>query len=337
MYTYFKLTKTAPAVLLLLIVLIQTSCKKAEHEPTLNSPTWQPILTAFDTFRSEASSFAIGSNAYFGLGFGSSNSIIESTYYNDFWEFSSTSNKWRRIADFPGNKRSGATSFAINGRGYVAFGYSTICPDDKLCDFRYYKDIWEYNPTNNAWRKVADVDELFAPRYATSFVVDKKAYILIEGKCLEFDPVTYSIRNKSSSPSGMFGGTFSINDKGYAFLGDSDISNRKVYQYDPKTDTWNKKKDFPGQPRVFPTGFSLDGYGYCGGGYRRGNPYNYFKEFWRYNATSDEWIRIEDYPGMGSAWLCSSVVGDKVVIGSGQSIENGYIRSNNDFWLFQPK
>lgn len=56
---------------------------------------------------------------------------------------------WKRIAAMPGASRSFASSFSINGKGYVGFGRP---------DVNYYAgldDFWEYDPDNNQWKKKA--------------------------------------------------------------------------------------------------------------------------------------------------------------------------------------
>jgi N-acetylneuraminic acid mutarotase len=323
--------------ILLVTTILLTACK--DHNPTPAPPTWSQLPAIPSVFREEASSFSIGVNAYFGLGFGNNDGPyrINATHNDDFWEFNSTANVWRRVADFQGGKRSGATSFAINGRGYIAFGYSTSCPaNGGICDFTYYNDVWEYNPITNTWRKVANFNTVSDFRYGKAFVINDKAYILIGTNFVEFDPLTYSFRKRAPFPVGVLGGAFSLNNKGYVFLGDPDTEqNKRVYEYDPITDIWTKKKDFPGQPRILPISFSLSGYGYCGGGYRRGNTFQYFKDFWEYDSTTDEWTQIENYPGVGSVWLQSMVIGGRVVIGSGYG--TAPFRYDNNFWLFQRK
>jgi N-acetylneuraminic acid mutarotase len=313
---------------------ILSGCKEQSSTPPI--PTWSQLSELPSIFREQASSFSIGSNAYIGLGLGNNDGRyrINVTHNDDFWEFNSVTKAWRRVADFKGGKRSGATSFAINGRGYVAFGYSTICPSNGLCDFTYYDDIWEFNPSANSWSKVATYNS--GARYAGVFVINSKAYILIGNECVEFDPSTYSIRKRASNPGGGLGVFFALNDKGYVLLGDPDIDlNRRVYEYDPKSDIWTRKNDFPGKPRILPTSFSINGYGYCGGGYQRGNPYQYFKDFWKYDPTTDKWTQIEDYPGVGVAWLQSMTLKDNVMKGSGHGSEP--IKYDNKFWLFQTK
>lgn len=322
----------------LIIVSLFVAC---EDHKLPDSLTWSQLPAIPNVFREDASSFSIGADAYFGLGFGNSDGRYRAnaTYNNDFWVFNSNGGVWRRVADFKGSNRERATSFSINGRGYVAFGYSTTCPTNGPCNFTYYDDIWEYNPNTNTWSKVANYKSTYGSVTGNpqAFVINGKAYILTNLEFLEFDPAAYSIRKRTACPvGGLFSGVFSLNNKGYVFLGDPDTDqNKKVYQYDPTTDVWVRKKDFPGQPRIIPASFSINGYGYCGGGYRRGNPEQGFKDFWQYYPATDEWTQIADYPGVGSVWLQSMVIGNSVVVGSGYGFPP--YKYDNNFWLFQPK
>lgn len=308
------------------------ACTTEDHQLTPDHLDWSPLPALPDVFCEEASSFSIGAKAYFGLGNGNTTGRYRENaiYMNDLWEFNSVTTSWRRLADFPGHNRGRAVSFAIKGRGYVGYGYSTTC-DLQRCDFTFYHDMWEYNPTTNTWTNIALVN---APSglFDRSFVINNKAYLLGDTECYEFDPTTYSFRKRAACPLGSFSGQFSLNNKGYVFLNDQ---NKGVYEYTPATDSWARKKDFPGQPRQVPASFSLNGFGYCGGGELGGNPYQFFKDFWQYNPTSDEWTRIEDYPGMGSVWLQSMVIGNTVVVGSGYKADP--YRYDNNFWLLQPK
>ena len=97
--------------------------------------------------RSNHSAFVIGNYAYVGLGQQSNTG-----YLNDFYRFDPVANTWTSIAAFPGAARCGASTFAINGKGYVANGFSSN--DGVIIIF--YKDLWEYNPATNSWTQKAD-------------------------------------------------------------------------------------------------------------------------------------------------------------------------------------
>src|SRR5439155_21289105 len=55
-----------------------------------------------------------------------------------------------------------------------------------------------------------------------------------------------------------------INGKGYVGL----ASNKQLWQYDPVTNAWSQKANFPGKFRTgYGTGFTIAGKGYLGTGY----------------------------------------------------------------------
>lgn len=314
------------------------------NHPSPDEPVWQPLAERMNGHRQEASCFAIGSKVYFGLGFKSFWPVganpPENGFLNDFWELDADTQKWKRLADFPGEKRGAYIAFAINNRGYIVFGYSMLCkPGEPTCGYySNYKDIWEYNPTTDTWKKVAVIDELFDTRSGKAMVINQKAYLLIEFKLFEFDPATYFVTKKAPVDLPFSCGTFSINNRGYAFLGDGGFGNKSVYEYDPLADKWTKKKDFPGEYRSFPVSFTLNGSGYCGGGYQEGNPYQYFTDFWRYDSVADQWSRVEDFPGPGSELFCSGVVNNRAYVASiGQLNALRFGNDFNEFWVFQPR
>jgi N-acetylneuraminic acid mutarotase len=329
----------------ILCVALLVACE--DHR--LGEPIWQPISSPFDTFRKEVPSFGIGSKAYFGLGFGSNNTIGANTFYKDFWEYDTSTKVWRKLADFPGSNRAGATSFAINGKGYIGFGYSLICPPvEGLCSFVTYRDIWEYNPGNDSWKKVVDADEpaFIDTRYGKAVSLNGEIYIEINGTFFAFNPVTYSLTKRASNPLSITSnGLFAIRNKAYSLISLVNLNGGEfcaVSEYDPQTDTWIRKKDFPGLSRRLFTAFSLNGYGYCGGGGRFDNKgtysiYTYLKDFWKYDPTNDQWTRIEDYPGKGSQFVSSVALADKALLGFGEGLEESRVRIFQDFWLFQPK
>ena len=51
-----------------------------------------------------------------------------------------------------------------------------------------------------------------------------------------------------------------------------------------KAQSWERKQDFPGLTRNFPTGFSLGNKAYMGTGENFGT---YFKDFWQYDLLTE--------------------------------------------------
>lgn len=90
-----------------------------------------------------------------------------------------------------------------------------------------------------------------------------------------------------------------VNGKGLAGLGrsynGSIPANKEVWEFDPSTNTWSQKSDFPGIPRVSPLGLSINGLAYIG----LGSNSVPLKDFYRFDASSDTWTQLKDFPGTG--------------------------------------
>lgn len=74
--------------------------------------------------------FSFGSTGYIGTG------LYGETPYNDFWEYDSLDNTWKRKSNFEGTARYGAIGFTIGNNGYIGTGR------DKTTQ---YNDFWEYD------------------------------------------------------------------------------------------------------------------------------------------------------------------------------------------------
>ena len=90
---------------------------------------------------------------------------------------------------------------------------------------------------------------------------------------------------------------FSIGNKGYMGTGiDATYTPKKdFWEYDPATNVWTQKADFPGATRQFAAGFSMGGKAYIGigsDGYGR-----YYKDFWEYDPAINVWTRKADFGG----------------------------------------
>ena len=110
-----------------------------------NTNTWTMVSGFSGNKRRNATVFIINDKAYLGTG------INNGTNQEDFWEFDPSTDVWTRKRDIDQDDddnysynddyaimRSNASSFTINGLGYVVGG-------DGL------KTIWEYNPTTDLW------------------------------------------------------------------------------------------------------------------------------------------------------------------------------------------
>jgi N-acetylneuraminic acid mutarotase len=139
-----------------------------------------------------------------------------------------------------------------------------------------------------------------------------------------------------------FLGSFVIGNYAYVGTGDVDNStntaNASFYQYDPSTDTWTQKGDFPGGPRNSATGFSIGNMGYLGTGLDING--HYLSDFWQYNPASDSWIRKSDFGGGGRFAAAAFSGANQGYMGFGQGADQitPYELTNVffDLWQYQP-
>ncbi len=63
----------------------------------------------------------------------------------DFWQYNPSANTWIQKTDFGGGKRTTATGFSLNNKGYIGAG------DDGAA---LHNDFWEYDTLTNAWTAI---------------------------------------------------------------------------------------------------------------------------------------------------------------------------------------
>ncbi|MFK7908574.1 MAG: kelch repeat-containing protein [Chitinophagales bacterium] len=77
-------------------------------------------------------------------------------------------------------------------------------------------------------------------------------------------------------------------------------------------------------------GFGLDGKGYLVSGFSSQADVN--KNFYQYDPTTDEWTRLEDFPGAARAYAIGDIWDGKAYFGFGRD-ENNRLQ---DLWVFDP-
>jgi N-acetylneuraminic acid mutarotase len=128
---------------------------------------------------------------------------------------------------------------------------------------------------------------------------------------------------------------FSIGSKGYVGLGyvmtPAGITYRKdLWEYDPATDVWTQKADFPGVGRYNAIGFNIGNKGYIGMGMSATGTR---KDFWQYDQTSNTWIQRSDLPGPAREQAFGFGIGTKGYVGGGFTNGQGDYK---DFYEFDP-
>jgi N-acetylneuraminic acid mutarotase len=105
-----------------------------------------------------------------------------------------------------------------------------------------------------------------------------------------------------------------------------------VYRYNAAGNTWTRKNDFPGTPRLDASGFAIGAKGYvCLGG--DNGAIGLLKDVWEYDPQNDAWTQKADFPGSARLLAVALVIGEKAyIVGGGRSGVH-----NKDVWEFDPQ
>lgn len=124
---------------------------------------------------------------------------------------------------------------------------------------------------------------------------------------------------------------FTIGNKAYlglgTFLGMSYFND--FYEYDPATDTWTQKANFPPGARADAVGFSINGKGYITTG---GNGVFVNYDMWEYDPVTDAWTQKSNCPGSARSKAQGFAIGNMGYVGLGTDGVNDL----TDFWAYNP-
>lgn len=200
---------------------------------------------------------------------------------------------WTQKADFSGDARYFGSGMAIGDKGYIGLGSTNTYPGNN--------DFWQYNPAVNAWAQISD------------FYNDR-----------------------------IYSACFSIGNIGYVCTGcywdgTSGTQPFVFYQdlraYDPSTNTWTQKADFPGTGRNGAFGFEINGKGYVGMGLHRENSgaNTYYNDLYEYNPLSNLWTQKANLPGSERSYCINFSVDKYIYVGLGVNNVTQYL---NDIWQY---
>ena len=155
-------------------------------------------------------------------------------------------------------------------------------------------DLWQYDPTTNAWTQEASLP--VALENAASFVCGTQGYVC----------------------------------GGYHYGWDGKYYVNNLFQYDPASNTWNIKADFPGGARTAATGINIGNEGYVGLGNLPN--YAYANDWWQYDPLADRWAQVTSFPGGARSCASGFSVGREGYVTCGV----GYNLCYNDLWGYSP-
>lgn len=312
-------------------LFLLAACTSSDEDPLGN---WV-VKSDFEGLpRGSAVSFVIGDKAYVGLGY---NDDDDNEYLKDFWVYNPSTDRWDRLADFPGAGRTAAVAFSINGKGYIGTGYDG---NKKLNDF------WEYDPDKNTWTQKDNF--LGGARYrAVGFSLNNYGYIgtgygddsTDKIDFYRYDPSAATgsqwIKVQSIGGSKRRGATaFTYNNKAYVCTGiNNGVSLTDMWEYDPTADSWTKKVDLDDDDdwsivRQNASSFVMDGKAYVFLGENSAT----LSDVWEYDFANNTWLAKTDFEGAARTNAVSFTVGGKAILATGQS-GSYYL---DDVWEFRP-
>ncbi len=161
-----------------------------------------------------------------------------------------------------------------------------------------YKDLWEYDTETEAWTQLADCP--CAPRYHPAFI--------------------------------------QLEDKIYVGMGNNSSNLKDWWAYDIPTDTWTQKDDLPGPSRHHPFYFGIDDIAYVGFGHGNnvGDNLSIYNDFYQFDPSTDEWTRLEDFPGEGRVAGTQFDYNGKGYILSGDGDDHSFMEEG-EFWEYEPQ
>ncbi len=170
------------------------------------------------------------------------------TVTNDWYEYDVATNKWTMKQSFPSDARANAVSFSINGKIYVGLGTNYNRSNKE----QTYTDLFEYDPATDKWTAKADFPSVGRDQ-AVFFTIANKGYV--------------GTGNTSPSSAATVTSDF--------------------WEYDPATNKWTAKADYPSTPRCRAFGFAIGNKGYLGGG----EDLNVSKlsDFYEYDPATNNW------------------------------------------------
>lgn len=126
---------------------------------------------------------------------------------------------------------------------------------------------------------------------------------------------------------------FSIGNYGYIGLGENYYEHplkfyNDFWQFNPATNLWIKKANFPGKARVWPATFVIGRYAYVVTG-RDSGLTNYLTECWQYNSVTDHWTQKASFPGLARAYAVGFAIGGNGYVGLGHNAD-----FYKDFWVY---
>ena len=196
---------------------------------------------------------------------------------------------------------------------------------------------------SDTWRMISDKLPFSYYRSTGSFVLDNIAYVIAPSTDYSDNEVFLWVFNasdyswtKREIPVELSSGSIAFGNGSTAYLYTATEASN-FYEYNPTTNSWSAKPDFPGAKRASPVSFALSTGAYIGLGidYSSWETIN-FTDFYHFNAASNSWTRKNDFEGEDREYFYRSlkeasvfVLNDEAYIGGG-----GGDTGKTEFWKY---
>lgn len=250
---------------------------------------------------------------------------------------------WKRKSDFDGLARSDASSFMIDGNGYICCGFDGS-------KNRLY-DLWEYNIQNDYWTQRASLPENAKRNSAVGFSINGKGYITTgyDGTnylqdTWEYNPATDTWLQKDAYPKARYQAlAFAIGSYGYVGTGYDGNHQKDFYRFSPtasEENQWTIVNGYGGQKRSSGTAFVIDDKAYICCGINNGTCVD---DFWCFDPATDTWEKKRDIADTSSDdydddynivryGAVSFVIDGKAYLATGEA---GSLLST--YWIYNPE
>ena len=241
-----------------------------------------------------ASAFTIGSYGYVVNGWDSTGS---GRGPSTTWQYNPTTDTWTVKAPFTGSTRYTTANFSLNGKGYIACGFSP-----------YVNDMFCYDPATDSWSQKSSFPG--SPRQAmVAFSLGNAAYAgmgatgdgrgsyFLESDWYKYNDVTDTWTQLNPFPGDALDAAynFEINGEEYVvggltqasvYYSNSVAPSNKVWKYTASSDTWTLWGVFPDTTRFGGGAYGqANGAGFMGMGASNFSNYPLTDKFYRFGPA----------------------------------------------------
>lgn len=301
---------------IMVFALMLYGCQKPDFELAVHECASMPVGRAC------AAAFVVNDKAYV---FGGRDSVGATC--NDLWLYTPSSNSWVSIGATPLKPRLHPAACVHNGKVYLGLGFDGKYGRDTC----YHRDWWEFTPSTQTWRQLADYPNNYTDR-AIAFAADGELYVGY-GFFWNYrrDMFRYNIAdNRWDSidvevafhgfPTRSFGGTgCSCGNRHFMGTG---YYRRSLNWWGELVDGshWEQRADVPGRSRTLAASAATERYVYLTGGIHYGGVNTngeVLQDIRRYDPEKDKWHWVAVMPQRLLNHVCFAIKG-KVYWGLGE-------------------